>query len=416
MAFFAAVAALMALCAPFASAAAPGNDDFDDREMLGSTLPVSLERSNAEATKEAGESIGGFAAGHSVWFEWTAPVTGFVTIGSCDSGIGTVLGIFTGTTIGGLTKVVDGNKNEGPHCRNSGREYTFKATVGTSYAIAVDGNGFYPPLASPPVTEGAISLRIEATPPPSNDDFETAAALDGRITEEPKGARRYIASVSGYTWNATKQGGEPTHAGDLGGSSVWYMWTAPESGLARFSACCGSPNLIGVYAGDMVGALTELGSGKGLAQVFVSVGTTYRIAVDSEFSLPLGGPSGGSFDFLTVMELAPGPGYLVGADGGGAGPFTPAASDLVAPRTTIIRKKIRPKAGMASFVFASSERGSSYQCRLDGRKAAPCKSPKSYAGLSSGQHTFRVTAIDMAGNADPSPASARFRIAKPKSQ
>ena len=36
---------------------------------------------------------------------------------------------------------------------------------------------------------------------------------------------------------------------------------------------------------------------------------------------------------------------------------------------------------------------------------APCTSPKSYAGLPHGTHTFQVRAIDFAGKEDPSPAT-----------
>jgi len=30
--------------------------------------------------------------------------------------------------------------------------------------------------------------------------------------------------------NATKEPGEPAHAGNDGGASIWYSWTAPSTG------------------------------------------------------------------------------------------------------------------------------------------------------------------------------------------
>jgi Ca2+-binding RTX toxin-like protein len=59
--------------------------------------------------------------------------------------------------------------------------------------------------------------------------------------------------------------------------------------------------------------------------------------------------------------------------------------------------------------FASSEPGSRFRCRLDGRPYFACRSPHAFAvGL--GRHTIRIDAIDAAGNADPSPARFSFRV------
>ena len=52
----------------------------------------------------------------------------------------------------------------------------------------------------------------------------------------------------------------------------------------------------------------------------------------------------------------------------------------------------------ASFQFTDSESGVSFLCSLDGGVYAACSSPKSYAGLLQGPHTFRVEAKDGAGN------------------
>jgi hypothetical protein len=152
--------------APQALAAAPANDDFASAETLSSSLPIEVSRSNLEATKEPPfENVGLFAAGHSVWFAWEATSTEFITVGSCEAHVHTVPSVFTGTTLNSLTPVASGNSSEGPHCPFTGSEYTFKATVGTTYEIAVDGNGFYVEQP-PPLTEGEFTLRIEATRPP----------------------------------------------------------------------------------------------------------------------------------------------------------------------------------------------------------------------------------------------------------
>ncbi|QIN83561.1 hypothetical protein GBA63_13630 [Rubrobacter tropicus] len=64
----------------------------------------------------------------------------------------------------------------------------------------------------------------------------------------------------------------------------------------------------------------------------------------------------------------------------------------------------------ASFGLASSETGSTFECRLDGGAFAACSSPKGYTGLSNGPHTFSVRAKDVAGNADTTPAVRTWTV------
>jgi hypothetical protein len=51
-----------------------------------------------------------------------------------------------------------------------------------------------------------------------------------------------------------------------------------------------------------------------------------------------------------------------------------------------------------SFSFTDEKHGVSFECRRDSQQFAPCQSPKTYVGLTSGDHTFRVRAVDQAGN------------------
>lgn len=112
--------------------------------------------------------------------------------------------------------------------------------------------------------------------PPANDAFVAAAELTGRSI-----------AVAGSNKDATKELGEPDHAGRPGGASVWYRWTAPASGRATISTC-GSDfdTLLAAYTGDAVVALEEVASNDdscGLQSAIsfaAAVGTTYRIAVD----------------------------------------------------------------------------------------------------------------------------------------
>jgi len=62
----------------------------------------------------------------------------------------------------------------------------------------------------------------------------------------------------------------------------------------------------------------------------------------------------------------------------------------------------------AQFAFTADEPGT-FSCSLDGTPAA-CTSPKSYAGLADGPHTFTVAATDGANNTDPTPATRSWTV------
>jgi hypothetical protein len=63
----------------------------------------------------------------------------------------------------------------------------------------------------------------------------------------------------------------------------------------------------------------------------------------------------------------------------------------------------------AGFTFAAGE-PSRFECSFDGSTFATCGSPTTYAALADGSHTFRVRAIDAAGNVDPTPAALSWTI------
>jgi hypothetical protein len=111
---------------------------------------------------------------------------------------------------------------------------------------------------------------------PSNDAFAAADELTGRL-----------AVVSSVNKDATKETGEPNHAGKVGGASVWYRWTSPAGGRATLNTCgSGFDTLLAVYTGASVDALTSVVGNDDACGLQSSVafdaseGETYRIAVD----------------------------------------------------------------------------------------------------------------------------------------
>ncbi|MHA2647799.1 MAG: choice-of-anchor J domain-containing protein [bacterium JZ-2024 1] len=105
----------------------------------------------------------------------------------------------------------------------------------------------------------------------------------------------------------------------------------------------------------------------------------------------------------------------VDAAGNESGPSNIASAtplpDITPPETTITSAPpaISSNAS-ATFAFQSNESGSTFQCQLDGSGFVGCTSPQVYTGLSDGNHTFFVRAIDPSGNVDATPATHNWAI------
>jgi hypothetical protein len=63
----------------------------------------------------------------------------------------------------------------------------------------------------------------------------------------------------------------------------------------------------------------------------------------------------------------------------------------------------------ATFTFSADETAT-FQCKLDSGNYASCTTPKNYASLAEGAHTFYVKAIDTATNEDATPAEYSFTV------
>jgi hypothetical protein len=134
---------------------------------------------------------------------------------------------------------------------------------------------------------------------------------------------------------------------------------------------------------------------------------------DSTFACALDGalPSSCSSP-LTLSLLVEGHHHftVLATDPAGNPDATPASwdwdVDLSPPETWITAAPADPSPEtVAVFEFSGSEAGSGFACAIDGGAFASCASPKSYATIARGIHTFEVHATDVAGNSDASPAS-----------
>jgi hypothetical protein len=113
----------------------PG-DDFDQRIPLIGQNAMHSGLLNTNATRQTGEPIhAGTSGGKSLWWTWTAPVSGPVTITTAGSDFRNMLAVYTGAAVNALTVVTDHAAGAGTNTST----VNFDATAGTIYQIAVDG-------------------------------------------------------------------------------------------------------------------------------------------------------------------------------------------------------------------------------------------------------------------------------------
>jgi hypothetical protein len=115
--------------------------------------------------------------------------------------------------------------------------------------------------------------------PPPNDDFANGQI----VTQTP-------FSYSEFNLCATKEAGEPDSAGNSGGHSVWFTWTATSDHLAEINTKNSDfDTLLSVYTGNSLSDLTLVASNDDIISEQWKVsevtfpaqaGVTYHISVD----------------------------------------------------------------------------------------------------------------------------------------
>jgi hypothetical protein len=275
---------------------APPNDDFANRIKLSGSR-VSTKASNAGATKELGEpNHMGNPGGSSVWYSWTAPASGRVTLStnevpayappSSSGGDGSslilvpvqstcgneidqnpppvfypVLAAYTGTAVNSLTSAncLPMSLDSFPYA------IEFDAVKGQTYQIAFDGN-----LG----TTGDITLYLALTKPAVNDNFENRIKLHG-----------IYVTATGYNAGATRQSGEPLF-GNSTGKTVWWSWTAPVGGTVSIDLS-GSDYAfpVAVFTGSSLAQLQMVAADSGGVTFEAVAGQTYQIAVGDSAGL-----------------------------------------------------------------------------------------------------------------------------------
>lgn len=263
---------------------APDNDHFDNARDIGA-LPVAESGSTEGATiegDEAEEHVTGIEAANSVWFLWTSPTNGFVSIDTEDSDFDTILAVYTGDELENLIKVASNDNHDG-------EEYSrveLEVSVDEEYYIVVDGNEDFGPYN--------LNIKFLAPPAPANDQFGGAINLNGLMD-----------TSSGNNESAGSEAGEPSHAGQTATNSVWWYWVAPSNAVVAVDTF-GSDfdTVLAAYTGNAVTNLTGVVSNddhngtneQSQVVLFASQGQGYYFAVD--------GANGETGDFvLNLREL-----------------------------------------------------------------------------------------------------------------
>src|SRR6185369_8679785 len=200
--------------------------------------------------------------GKSVWWTWTAPSSGLVSISLDGSSFDTTLGVYQGTSVASLVSVAQDDEGGAA----SASRVIFPATAGVTYQIAVDG--YFG-------ASGTINLTVKRGL--LNDAFADRLQLIGSFDY-------VVGSNVGATWEA----GEPFHWQTTGEQSVWWKWQAPASGLVTISTAGSSfDTILAAYTGSSMATLSlvanndDYGSSvTSQVSFFATAGTVYQIAVE----------------------------------------------------------------------------------------------------------------------------------------
>jgi hypothetical protein len=193
----------------------PGNDTCSGAQEITALNFTDSTDTTLTSCLEPGEPSPGCGNGsnaHSVYYRWTAPGSGTVTVDTALSGYDTILSVWSGSC--GALAPVACNDDDPPGAQSRLVLGVFNGQTLTFMVSAYSGGG------------GALQFHLEFQPAPAPNNTCAGATL---ISSTPYG-ETVDASA------ATSDPSDPAHACAAGMStagSVFYRWVAPADGTLR---------------------------------------------------------------------------------------------------------------------------------------------------------------------------------------
>ena len=202
----------------------PVNDDCINAISIGNVTNLAFTTQDAQD-----DGPGHCMTSPNIWYCYTAPRTGEVTVSLCGSSYDTKLGVYNGCGCNPLPGNLIGCNDD--FCSRQS-ELTFDAIAGNRYLIEIGG------WTDADHGPGILNISSEGGPfpPPSgsNDDCQNA---------------KLIGNVTGLTYDTS----EATFDGPgrcMTSPNIWYIYTATCTGEATVSLCgSGYDTKLAVYNG-----------------------------------------------------------------------------------------------------------------------------------------------------------------------
>jgi hypothetical protein len=245
------------------------NDAFAGRTTLAGTN-ISFMAVNGGASTEPGEPpLAAGGSGRTLWWSWTAPDNGNVYLYALGVHGTLMLEAFTGDSLNSLQAIPGGGSYQ----------LYFTAVSNQTYQIRFDAAAMV-----------STSVGLTFIQSPTNDYFTNAALIEGTNV-----------SVSGTTQGASAETNDPV----AGWNTVWYSWTAPQSGDFTM-AVVGGPSVL-AFTGTNISSLARAGSNNWPDSLVLNAQSnqTYYLEIVTGFLWEPDYPGAGGFQLLLFPGGAP---------------------------------------------------------------------------------------------------------------
>ena len=214
----------------FSFTAAPANDKFDNSSNLSGSSSVFSGTTDGASVEPGEPNHSWWAQANSVWWHWTAPVSGQVTISCEEAGAWLLLGIYRGSSITNLQSM-GGQANSYYHGM---RPVTFDAVCGVTYHIAVDGytgymseNYFNEYVNGRGPFRFKLELaRISLLSPTNGSSFLAPESIE--LAASPDNVNHSVVQVEFYDGD--------TMLGTVSSLPYKFIWARPTLGMRKLTA------------------------------------------------------------------------------------------------------------------------------------------------------------------------------------